>query len=353
MNTAERDQARAITDSASAYLSANAGPARARQFLNDGAVTLETSNWRGIAELGWLGIAVPESSGGLELGGHAACLVAEEAGRTLLMAPLTMAMAAAQLLSAGNESPATEALEALLAADIHVSLAASGAASGEDENVGRSFLVADGDLASLIVVASGSSEAFEGRLIAPGAPGVCVDSRPRVDSGSLGFATISATAWSNAPRAVHGISGQRAWNAALDLLRLADAAYLCGAAAATLTMGLDYLRLRRQFGVPIGSFQVLQHRAADCHIQLSATRALVYESTRAIDTPRSAFAAAASIRRATQTALQVTKENVQFHGAIGFADEHDAGLFLRRAMVLSAWHTAGAVTTLHASNNSR
>ncbi len=105
-----------------------------------------------------------------------------------------------------------------------------------------------------------------------------------------------------------------------------------------LKLALDYLRLRHQFGVAIGSFQALQHRAASCHVDAQATQALVGEAASALGGPRGAWAAAASLHRAAAAALRITQEVVQFHGAIGFADEHDAGLYLRRAMALSARH---------------
>lgn len=127
---------------------------------------------------------------------------------------------------------------------------------------------------------------------------------------------------------------------------LGDAAYLCGLMDGALRLALDYLRLRRQFGVPIGSFQALQHRAADFHVDVTATRALVREAARAFGTSRGAWAAAAAVQRAGAAALRVSQEVVQFHGAIGFADEHDAGLYLRRAMTIVPRHSNEALVAM-------
>ncbi len=352
MNVADREQARAIADSASAFLSTNAGPANARSPENRAGAMPDDAPWREMAALGWLGIAVPESAGGLDMGTNAACLIAEEAGRALLASPLTMAMSAAQLLAAADTAAATETLENLLAGSVHLTFAMPDAGCGAADG-DRCFVLADGGRGFRFVAASGAGESFEARMFVAGDEGTVVDARPRVDGGLLGFAQVSSGAWDLAPRLVQGHSGEHVWNAAQEMLRLVDAAYLCGLAQATLKMSLEYLHLRHQFGAAIGSFQALQHRAADCHIQLSATRALVYESTRATGTQRAAFAAAASIRQATRLAMHVARENIQFHGAIGFADELDAGLYLRRAMVVSAWHTDAALATLRMSTNFR
>ena len=352
MSEAALDQNCLIIDSAATFTADNAGAARARQRMTEAAGTADTSFWRSIGELGWFGIAVPESAGGLELGPHAVCLVAEEAGRGLMMPPLTMGMAAARLLSADGNAAVTNTMNALLAGRQHIAMVKAVdavKAMNPADNTPQSIeleLVPDGDFAHAFAVCAGSGEAFEARLIGRDAAGVTISVNQCVDGSWLADARVAPSAWADGPRVAQGVAGLAAWNESIDLLRLGDAAYLCGLMSAALAMSLDYLRLRHQFGVPIGSFQALQHRAVDCHIQVAATRALVHESARAFGTSRGRFAAAASIRRATAAALQVTKENVQFHGAIGFADEHDAGLYLRRAMVLGARHSTDALKTL-------
>jgi alkylation response protein AidB-like acyl-CoA dehydrogenase len=104
-----------------------------------------------------------------------------------------------------------------------------------------------------------------------------------------------------------------------------------------LQITLGYMALRKQFGQPIGAFQALQHRAASCYVSMVSTRATVHEACRSLAQPALLHRAAAIAKAAvSDAALHVTKECVQFHGAIGFTDEHDIGLFLRRAMTLAA-----------------
>ena len=112
-------------------------------------------------------------------------------------------------------------------------------------------------------------------------------------------------------------------------------------------MALDYLRTRQQFGRVIGSFQALQHKAADLKLQIELTRASVESAAALLDTnaPRDHRRAAVSRAkaRAADAALLVTRQVVQLHGGIGYTDEHDAGLYLRKAMVLANLYGSAAL----------
>jgi alkylation response protein AidB-like acyl-CoA dehydrogenase len=131
-----------------------------------------------------------------------------------------------------------------------------------------------------------------------------------------------------------------ALDTALDEAALGTAAYLLGVMDQAFAMTLDYLRTRQQFGKPIGSFQALQHRAADLKIQIALTRASVDSAAALLDraeTSRSARRAAVSRAkaRASDAAMLVTKQAIQLHGGIGYTDEADIGLYLRKVMVLA------------------
>jgi alkylation response protein AidB-like acyl-CoA dehydrogenase len=108
-----------------------------------------------------------------------------------------------------------------------------------------------------------------------------------------------------------------------------------------LEMSVDYMKTRVQFGKPIGSFQALQHRAVDLYIQQQLASAALEDSLRALDTepePRRRAAIVSRLKaRCSDAGVRITREAIQIHGAIGFTDEYDAGLYLKRAMVLAAW----------------
>jgi alkylation response protein AidB-like acyl-CoA dehydrogenase len=122
-----------------------------------------------------------------------------------------------------------------------------------------------------------------------------------------------------------------------ELLTLGAAVELVGLAAAALDVTLDYIKLRQQFGKPIGSFQVLQHRAVNGFIDIELNRSLVYRVLAAYDAgehhPAMVSAAKA---RASRSALKITRAALQMHGAIGYTEEHDIGLYYKRAIALAA-----------------
>ena len=129
---------------------------------------------------------------------------------------------------------------------------------------------------------------------------------------------------------------------ALDEAALGTAAYLLGVAERAFAITLDYLRQRRPFDQPLATFQALQHRAADMKVQLTLARASVEAAAAELDddaTPaRRAAAVSRAKARAADTAMLVGREAIQMHGAIGYADECDIGLFTRKAMVVANEH---------------
>ncbi len=139
-------------------------------------------------------------------------------------------------------------------------------------------------------------------------------------------------------------------NRAPDVIARATEAALIGHAAELLgimdaahAIALDYIKTRVQFGRPIGAFQVLQHRSVNLYVEVETMRSFLFQAAGAMDSGRAATAALASAlkARASDKALEVTKAAIQLHGAIGFTDEHDIGLYLRRAMALAAlWGNA-------------
>jgi acyl-CoA dehydrogenase len=134
----------------------------------------------------------------------------------------------------------------------------------------------------------------------------------------------------------------------LDRATVALTAEMLGGMQATFDMTLDYLKTRQQFGKPIGSFQALKHRAARLFIELELSRSIVMAAHQALDDglDDAQVARLASIAKArcSDAFMQIGNEGVQMHGGIGMTDEHDVGLFLKRARAAeiqfgdAAWH---------------
>jgi alkylation response protein AidB-like acyl-CoA dehydrogenase len=115
---------------------------------------------------------------------------------------------------------------------------------------------------------------------------------------------------------------------------LGYAALLTGLMDEALQITVGYLKDRRQFGIPIGAFQALQHRAASLYVIIKSTRALLYEAAKA-GVERRRVAALGAKAYAAKAAIQTVQECVALHGAIGYTEEYKMSLFFRRAMALA------------------
>jgi alkylation response protein AidB-like acyl-CoA dehydrogenase len=288
--------------------------------------------WGEMCALGWLALRLPETAGGSGLGMLECCALAETLGAALVPEPLIGAALAVQALAAGD----TDALGAVLAGARLVlpawqespqQLEAGQATTLEDGRLhGRKVLVSMGASADAFVVLCGARAA----LVARDAPGLSVSTLPTQDGGHYMALDFDGTP-------AHAVK----WDAtnALAEAKLSTAAYLVGLADEALARTVNYLKERVQFGVPIGSFQVLQHRAVDLKLQAELARASVADAARGWDRAPGTTAALAGVSRAkaraSSAALLITRQAIQMHGGIGYADEHDIGLYLRKAMVLA------------------
>jgi len=333
-----------LRDSAQKFVAA-AGPKVARG-LRGREPGFAPKMLREAGELGWLGILVPAPAGGLDLGLTELALVLQQAGRGLVCEPIGLAAIAAAALAQGSTPHSM--LAPVMAGSALVVTALQEGAFGDDPLAPRTratkrdgalrltgtktFVCADG--ADGFLVSAGGSDGPVLCYVGRDAPGVSLTAIQTVDGrrlASLALADAPADLLSPHP------SSRGAVEAVHNLLLLALAAELLGVMEKAQEMTLDYLRIRKQFGKPIGSFQALQHQAADNYIRIEATRSLVFQiaantDAYAID-PLMAVAAKA---KASGEALTVTKACIQLHGAIGFTDEHDIGLYLKRAMLLSS-----------------
>ncbi|HYR95279.1 MAG TPA: acyl-CoA dehydrogenase [Candidatus Binatus sp.] len=327
--------------------------------------------WQEMARLGWVGIVLPEQHGGLGLGYMELMVVMEELGRGLMPEPIvsTVLLGANAILLGGSEAqkrehlPAVAGGERLLAlayqeprsryAIHHVETAAERAGGGWALG-GEKIQVLDGQVADPLIVSartSGGPRDAAGItlfLVPRDAPGVTVTRQVRLDSRSIALVRLDGVRV-GPETALGPVDGGGALLArTLDRATVGLTAEMLGSMTAAFDMTIEYLRTRVQFGVPIGSFQALKHRAAKLYVELELARSAVMNAARALDEGRddAAVARAASIAKArcSDTFVQIGNEAVQMHGGIGMTDEHDIGFFLKRARAAemtfgdAAWH---------------
>jgi alkylation response protein AidB-like acyl-CoA dehydrogenase len=311
--------------------------------------------WKEMSELGWAGILVPEEYGGSGLGLAELGVVLEECGRHLSPYPLlsTGVLGVSALLAGGSESQRKDVLPGVCEGDTLLALASQESdrfqpyqvatraeQSGDGYRLtGEKKFVLDGHVANqLIVVARTAGEAGDRDgltlfLVDSGAAGLEIQRTQMVDSRNAAQVRLAGVE-------ARGDQVLGEVGAAADILdSIHDCAYaalsaeLLGISLEVFERTVEYLKTREQFGVLIGSFQGLKHRAADMFCELELAKSIVLDSLRAIDEgrPDAGRLASAAKARTSDTASLVTREGVQMHGGIGMTDEEEIGLFLKRA----------------------
>lgn len=345
------DDLNAFRDSARQLLTRSASRSRVRA-LRYAVPGFERSMWEEMAAAGWTALLVPEAEGGLGLGLAELAALAEEIGRQL--APEPFIGGAVHATAALNRLPdsalKSELLAALAAGERVIGLAwqaragqvetdrftitANVAGDGFELN-GSALFVVPGEGADGWLVAAGADEQALLAWVPAAAAGIVCRAERRVDGGPMAMLELTRVAVARSQVLATGAAVRAALAAANDTARLAQSAELLGVARGALALTLDYLKTRVQFGKPIGAFQALQHRAVDAYLQTELAAATLQEVLAAAELQPAQAARAKA--RCAHAALFVTRLGVQFHGAMGFTDECDIGLYLKRALQLSSW----------------
>jgi alkylation response protein AidB-like acyl-CoA dehydrogenase len=330
-----------LRDSVAKFI-ATAGPKTARA-LRGRVPSSAPGRLRQVGELGWLGMLVPSSADGLGFGLTEMALVLEQAGRGLACEQIGLAIIAAAALAQGHLPHPILRLAMLgdalvvpaLQESAHDPLVLRTQATGDPAPrlTGRKISVcADG--AEGFLVSARGSDGPALYYVARDSAGVSIATAPTVDGRMLATVELKDAVADLVPARQ---SSRGAVEALTDLALIALSAELLGVMEGAQELTFEYLRVRKQFGKPIGSFQALQHKAVDVYIKTETVRSLLYQVAAANDPYRIEPALAVAVKaKASEDALAVTQTCIQLHGAIGFTDEHDIGLYLKRALLLSS-----------------
>ena len=309
-----------VRDSA-AGIASGVGRARIQRFTMPG---FSMDVWRQMGELGWIGLAVPEEAGGSGLGLSEMCALCEELGRALTPEPLIGGAISAMLLAEAGEA---EILPQLLEGKAVVLTAwqerANQLAPCTAAEATRRFIPMGGGATHFLVPVGDSFQLLE------------ASSCPLIHEATHDGGHLSTLRPPPNGREI----GRAAIGKSLDHAALATAAYLLGGMEAAFSLTLEYLKTRQQFGRVIGTFQALQHKATDTKLQITLTRAAVEQAAAALDSGvvgnESSALVSRAKARASEGAMLVGQSCVQLCGGIGYTDDYDVGLYLRKAMVLA------------------
>ncbi|MCR5869636.1 MULTISPECIES: acyl-CoA dehydrogenase family protein [unclassified Sphingomonas] len=345
-----------LRDAAQQFVS-EAAPVSHMRALRDANDTTGFSRdlWKQFAEMGFTGILIPESDGGLGLGHVEAGVVLEEIGRNLSPSPfLTTAVAAVAALKGSSHAerwfPGILAGETVAALAIDERAKHGNAIGMKAERSGNGFrltgakqFVTHGHIADLLIVAArtaGSPEDTDGVTlfaVPKDAANLTADPQRLADASLAARMTFEGVEV-DADAVIGQVDdGRTVLNALLGAGRAGAAAEMLGVGGGAMDMTVQYLKERKQFGVLIGSFQALQHRAAHLYSELEVARAAVLKAQQLLDAGDTKADTAVSVAKAMagMASTLAVQEGVQMHGGIGMTDEYEIGFYMKRGRVLA------------------
>jgi len=325
--------------------------------------------WSEMTKLGWPGILIPEDYGGSNFGVTGISVILNECAKTLTPSPLfaTGVIGAYSITNYGTEKQKEFYLPKIVNGELTTALAIDESSHHNPADTeiiakkqGSSFIIngkktfvidgASADLIILLARTSGIKGDMTGlTLFLVDANSNGIDRRKLDMADSRNYANINFKNVEIPDSDILGDleTGGETIENILDIGRIAMASEMLGNAEAAFETTLDYLKQRKQFGVLIGSFQALQHRAAEMFCEIELTKSSVMGAMKAADEGSNELQRLSSLAKtmAGETLHLVSNEAVQMHGGIGVTDEYDIGFFLKRARVAeqifgsSTYHT--------------
>ena len=350
------EEQRLLQDTSREFLN-NHAPVTSLRALRDDRDSkgYSTELWQQMAELGWASIILPQDYGGLDFGFTGLGVIMEETGRTLTASPLlaSAVIGASAILLGGNTSQKESLLPAIAAGELTLALALEEShhhrpnriatraqADGDDYIItGSKTFVLDGHSADrLLVVArtdgeTGDTSGISLFLVDPDSEGLRRQRTGLMDSRNAANINFDRVRVSREAIVGEPGLGWAVLEPTLDRARVALAAEMLGSALEAFERTVAYLKEREQFGVKIGSFQALQHRAAHMQSRIELCRSVVLQALATVDESAEQLPLLASLAKAqlNELAKLVSNEAVQMHGGIGVTDELEIGFFLKRA----------------------
>ncbi len=349
-----------LRDSAKDFCANNAPIAQLRKLRDSNSKDgFDRDTWKRMIELGWGGIPFPEEHGGLAFGYKGLGVVTEETGRTLAASPLfaTVWLGGTAINLGGSDAQKSEYLPKIASGELLLALACDeghrhapyvvgtkATADGDGFTIkGKKTFVLDGHVADKLVVVARTSGKKKDRdgltlfLVDRDAEGVKVTRTKMVDSRNAANVQFKDVRVKRSAVIGQVDKGADVLDRVLDVARIGISAEMLGSLQECFERTVAYLKEREQFGVPIGSFQALKHRAADMFCEVELSKSVVLEALTALDEGRSdeeiAKLASLAKTKVGETFNRVSREGVQMHGGIGMTDEFDIGFFLKRSAV--------------------
>ena len=352
------EEQQSLKDIAREFLQKNAPVTHFREIRDTkNELGYDEALWKEMVDLGWSGILIPEEYGGFDFGMVGMGSIFEEMGKTLTPSPLfsTGVLGASLISLGGNNSQKQSLLPKIVNGSLTTALAleegnrhspysinTKAVKDGDNFKIsGEKTFVIDGHTAGLLIVAArtdGSIDDSSGIslfLVDPNSKGIEITKTSMVDSRNAASIQFEDAIVSSSEILGEQNNGAGILEEVLDRAQIAISAEMLGNASQAFDITLEYLKERKQFGAVIGTFQALQHRAAEMYSELELTKSSVIAACNAVDENSNDLKRMASLAKfkAGETNYLVTNEAVQMHGGVGVTDEYDVGLYMKRARV--------------------
>ena len=352
------EEQQSLKDIAREFLQNNAPITHFREIRDSqNELGYDKSLWKEMVNLGWSGILIPEEYGGFDFGMVGMGSILEEAGKTLTPSPLfsTGVLGASLLTLGGSDTQKQTYLPQIVEGALTTALALEEGnrhaphfiqteakkKDGKFVISGSKNFVIDGHSSKLLMVVArteGSIDDASGItifLVEPDEQGVEITKTIMVDSRNAANIEFNNVSVSSDNILGEENNGASLLELVLDRAQIAISAEMLGNASQAFDLTLQYLKERKQFGAVIGTFQALQHRAAEMYSELELTKSSIIAACNAVDDNSNDLRRMASLAKfkSGETNHLITNEAVQMHGGVGVTDEYDVGLFMKRARV--------------------
>ena len=352
------EEQQSLKDIAKEFLQKNAPVTHFREIRDtNNELGYDEVLWKEMVNLGWSGILIPEEYGGFDFGMVGMGSIFEEMGKTLTPSPLfaTGVLGASLISIGGNDSQKQTLLPKIVDGSLTTALAleennrhspnvisTSATKSGDNYEIsGEKTFVIDGHSANLLIVAARTEGSIDDEsgitlfMLDPKTDGLEITKTSMVDSRNSAQVKFRNVVVSSSDILGGLNNGSGILENVLDRAQIAISAEMLGNASQAFQITLEYIKERKQFGAVIGTFQALQHRAAEMYSEIELTKSSVIAACNAVDENSNDLKRMASLAKfkAGETNHLVTNEAIQMHGGVGVTDEYDVGLYLKRARV--------------------
>jgi alkylation response protein AidB-like acyl-CoA dehydrogenase len=344
-----------LRSSARDFLAKEAPMTYVRKMMDD-EVGFTAELWKKMADLGWMGLILPEQYGGSGLDFVDLIVVLEEMGRVVLPGPFfsTVVLGGVAVLDGGSAALKDALLPKLASGELRVTLAqlepsgrwdadgiqlAAKADGGGFVLSGTKLFVPDAHTADHLVVAgrtpgSSGTDGISLFLVDAKAPGITTTQLKTMDQTRKLGEVVLKDVRVPADRVLGGVGqGWALLDRVIDRGKVGLCAEMCGGAQRVLEMSVDYAKVREQFGKPIGSFQAIQHKCANMLVEVESSKSVTYYAAWAVANGVAEAPLAAAMAKAycSDAYRHVSGEGIQIHGGIGFTWEHDMHIYFKRA----------------------